>query len=179
MKNQELEYYNQFAGFLQKYEDTNAKEQAGGDNKNIKLVSGDTKAHLKNKLDELAQELKNPFKHIRNWIKGEMINLGTLISAIGEKDLCEVRKANTLKKLADERDTLEKLNANKFSFKTVFKSKTSKDKTTMQLVANIAQRERDIKNWDEIKRFLVVYIAEIAIPDYKKRKMQNYIGAMQ
>jgi hypothetical protein len=108
-----------------------------------------------------------------------MINLGTLISSIGEKDLCEVRKANTLKKLADERDTLEKLNANKFTFKTIFKSKTAKDKTTLQLVANIAQRERDIKNWDEIKRFLVVYIAEIAIPDYKKRKMQNYLGAMQ
>ena len=58
----------------------------------MKLVSGDTKAHLKNKLDVLAAELQNPFKHIRNWIKGEMMNLESLMEAIGEKEACDHRK---------------------------------------------------------------------------------------
>ena len=31
----------------------------------------------------------------------------------------------------------------------------------------IAQRERDIENWDVIKRFLVIYLAEIAIPEFR------------
>jgi len=48
----------------------------------------------------------------------------------------------------------------------------------MEILANIQQRERDIANWDEIKRFLTVYLAEIAIPDFKKRKMFKYINAM-
>jgi hypothetical protein len=30
--------------------------------------------------------------HIRNWVKGEMLYLGALIAAIGEKESCEVRK---------------------------------------------------------------------------------------
>jgi len=62
--------------------------------------------------------------------------------------------------------------------KTFFKSASGKDKKKMEILANIQQRERDIANWDEIKRFLTVYLAEIAIPDFKKRKMFKYINAM-
>jgi hypothetical protein len=60
-------------------------------------VSGDTQSHLKNKLDLLAAELQNPFLHIRNWIKGEMFNLGALISAISEKEACDIRKQQAIK----------------------------------------------------------------------------------
>jgi len=56
------------------------------------LISGDSKAHLRNKLDELAEQLTNPFVHIRNWVKSEMLNLGALIAAIGEKESCDHRK---------------------------------------------------------------------------------------
>lgn len=52
----------------------------------VKLIDGDSKAHLKNNLEELTNELKNPFKHIRNWIKGEMLGLAALIAAIAEKE---------------------------------------------------------------------------------------------
>ena len=62
------------------------------DGNTVKLVSGDTKAHLKNKLDLLSQELVNPFIHIRNWIKGEVMNLQALMSDIGEKESCDHRK---------------------------------------------------------------------------------------
>ena len=89
----------QFADFLQKYEDGNAKGTETSTDKDgvqdttcVKLVSGDTKAHLKNKLDTLGKELQNPFKHIRNWIKGEVMNLESLMAAIGEKESCDVRK---------------------------------------------------------------------------------------
>ena len=134
---------------------------------------------MRNKLDELAEELTNPFVHIRNWVKSEMLNLGALIAAIGEKESCDHRKQQTIKKLAEERELCEKLNQNKFSMKTFFKSASGKDKKKMEILANIQQRERDIANWDEIKRFLTVYLAEIAIPDFKKRKMFKYIHAMQ
>lgn len=94
--------------------------------KNVKLVSGDTKAHLKNKLDELAKKLQNPFIHIRNWIKGEMLNLEALMASIGEKESCDVRKANSIKKLAEEKELNAKLSQGKFTFKGMFKSKDSK-----------------------------------------------------
>ena len=103
MKETELKYYKQFADFLQKYEEGNEKEKAnsitpgqssGAADKyaHVKLVSGDTKAHLKNKLEVLSKELQNPFIHIRNWVKGEMMNLECLMQAIGEKESCDIRK---------------------------------------------------------------------------------------
>ena len=180
MKEQELKYYKSFADFLQKYEEGSEKQSAnlGQNYKNIKLVSGDTKAHLKNKLDELAKDLLNPFKHIRNWVKGEMLNLEALMAAIGEKESCDVRKANAIKKLADEKELNAKLSQGKFTFKGMFKSKDSKAKQQITVLAKIQQRERDIENWDIVKRFLVVYLAEVAIPDFKKKKVEKYVFAM-
>jgi len=143
------------------------------------LVSGDTKAHLKNKLDFLAKNLQNPFVHIRNWIKGEMMNLECLMAAIGEKESCDHRKQMAVKKLASDREYMHKLNQGKFHIKSVFKSKSSKTKQQQIMLERIAQRERDIENWDTIKRFLIVYLAEIAIPEFNKKKVQKYIWAMQ
>lgn len=94
LKDQELKYYQQFADFLGKYEEGIEKSQVSlGSNQNFKIVSGDTQSNLKNKLNILSNErLRNPFIHIRNWIKGEMLNLGALIDAIGEKEACDLRK---------------------------------------------------------------------------------------
>lgn len=50
-------------------------------------------------MDDLTSELKNPFKYIRNWIKGEMLGLAALIAAIAEKESCDTRKANAIKRL--------------------------------------------------------------------------------
>lgn len=134
MKEQELLYYKQFADFLQKYEDGNEKsgepagDKSGGSHKynHVKLVSGDTKAHLKNKLDTLGKELQNPFKHIRNWIKGEVMNLEALMQAISEKESCDVRKQNAIKKLAADKELNMKLAEGKFTIKSAFKSKSGK-----------------------------------------------------
>ena len=96
MKYQELRYYKQFADFLLKFEEGSAEENKGvvgtKEDKTIRIVAGDSKAQLKNKLDDLADQLTNPFVHVRNWVKSEMLNLGALIAAIGEKESCDHRK---------------------------------------------------------------------------------------
>lgn len=35
-----------------------------------------------------------------------------------------------------------------------------------------------MENWDKIKKVLTIYLAEVAIPFYKERKTDKYIGAM-
>lgn len=125
MKEQELKYYKQFAEFLQKYEEANEKRRQQFSD--VKLVSGDSKSHLKNKLDELSVSLTNPFKHIRNWIKGEVMNLESLMSAISEKEACVIRKQKAIKSLQDKRELIAKINQGKFSIKTMLKSKDQKN----------------------------------------------------
>lgn len=130
MKDQELRYYKQFADFLQKYEESQEKSTVtlGDKTLQVKLIAGDTKVNLKNKLDDLSNDLTNPFKYIRNWVKGEMMSLGALISAIGEKESCDVRKQAAIKKLADDRTLNSKLGAGKFTIGGIFKSKNDKAK---------------------------------------------------
>ena len=66
-----------------------------------------------------------------------MMNLGALIAAIGEKESCDHRKQQTIKKLAEERELCEKLNQKKFNIKTLFKSESGKEKKKMEILANI------------------------------------------
>ena len=70
----------------------------------------------------------NPFKHVRNWIKGEMMGLAALIAAIAEKDSCDVRKGNAVKRLREDRHMNEKMGEGKFVFKNIFKGKNGKAK---------------------------------------------------
>lgn len=74
---------------------------------------------------------------------------------------------------------MKKLAEGKFTMKAVFKSSSSKIKQQTQLLEKIAQTERDIENWDTVKRFLIVYLAEIAIPEFRQTKVIKYITAMQ
>ena len=66
--------------------------------------------------------MQNPFKHIRNWIKGEMMELGALLECIGKKEGIESTKLKAMSKLRDDKNTVEKISTGKFSVSTLFKS---------------------------------------------------------
>ena len=67
--------------------------------------------------------MKNPFKHIRNWIKGELRRIGSLIEAISRWVSLEVRKNDTIRRVKDEKVTLAKLSSNSFVLGAMFKNK--------------------------------------------------------
>jgi len=73
---------------------------------------------------------------------------------------------------------MAKLDAGKFTLKSMFSSKNAKAKLIGKVQSEICQLERDIENWEVVKRFLIVYIAEIAIPEYSAKKVAKYIQAM-
>ena len=133
---------------------------------------------MKGKIESLSKELKNSFMHIRNWIKLEMMNMETLILAIHEKDLCYQRKHKSMKALQEQQKLLKKIDEGKFTFKTMLKSKSSKDTYKLELLQSIQQKEKDIDNWDEIKKYITVYIIEKAIPLYQDRKSIGYQEAI-
>jgi hypothetical protein len=133
---------------------------------------------MKGKIESLSKELKNSFMHIRNWIKLEMMNMETLILAIHEKDLCYQRKHKSMKALQEQQKLLKKIDDGKFTFKTMLKSKGAKDTYKLELLQSIQQKEKDIDNWDEIKKYITVYIIEKAIPLYQDRKSIGYQEAI-
>ena len=61
----------------------------------------------------------------------------------------------------------------------MFKKASQKQEMIHEVTMKIQQRQKDVENWDLIKRFLSIYLAEVAIPHFKKKKNKKYIGAMQ
>lgn len=57
-----------------------------------------------------------------------MMGLAALISAIGEKESCDVRKQAAIKRLASDRQLNQKLGDGKFTLGGLFKNKNDKAK---------------------------------------------------
>ena len=56
----------------------------------------------------------------------------------------------------------------------MLKSKSSKDQYKLELLQSIQQKQNDISNWDEIKKYITIYIIEKAVPLFKERKAMGY-----
>ncbi len=126
IKEMEVNYYREFSDFLTKYEETNTKKQKAGDPPSMRLVTGGL--DLKQKLTENA--LRNPFKHVRNWIKGEMLEIQCLMECVSRKEGVEASKNKAVSKVRDNKDTVDKMNAGKFTLKGLFKSQSGKASET-------------------------------------------------
>lgn len=80
--------------------------------------------------------------------------------------------------MKDKKETVDKLSTGKFTLKGMFKSKDGKASSTQSILQSISQGEKDIQNYEIIKNYLIIYLAEIAIPAFKHQKMENYVKAM-
>jgi len=80
-------YYKDFAGFLEKYEDSkNSVSNETGALAHVRLISGSDQDALKGKLEKMTTQQTNPVRHISYWVKGEVLSLESLIAAITYKD---------------------------------------------------------------------------------------------
>lgn len=130
----EVNYYKDFADFLVKYEDSNGKKAKADDPLVARLLTGDTRHDLKQKLTDNASAMRNPFKHVRNWIKGEIMDLHCVLECIARKEGVESTKAKAITKVKDNKETVEKMNTGKFTFKAMFRSNTSKGLETQSIL---------------------------------------------
>jgi hypothetical protein len=134
IKEMEVNYYKDFADFLVKYEESNAKKAKSDDPLVARLLTGDTRLDLKQKLTDSASSMRNPFKHVRNWIKGEVYDLQCVLECIARKEGVESTKAKAISKVKDSKDTVEKMNTGKFTFKGMFMSNSSKASETQNIL---------------------------------------------
>lgn len=76
MKDQEVLYYKNFVDFLVRYEEVSMKPSQEQDpNVSTTLLYGVWGDELKSKLTKTAENIKNPFKTMRNWVKSELMEL--------------------------------------------------------------------------------------------------------
>lgn len=144
----------------------------------VRLITGDRNAALKDKLDLMSQQHANPFVHINDWVKGEVWCLEALVEAVACKDQCDSKKRDAEKEIVSLTETINKLNANKFTFGSMFKSEAGRKEEAMKKETVRSELQKDVKLYDVLKKYLTIYLATVAIPNYKKQRIESYVRAM-
>ena len=74
------------------------------------MFAGDGKRiDMKEKMVRLSDSLTNPFMYVKNWIKGEIMDLESLLRAITKKESIENMKLDAMSKLKNDRSTVDKM----------------------------------------------------------------------
>lgn len=79
----------------------------------------------------MTQQHNNPFLHINYWVKGEVWCLEALKEAIAQKDDMDKRKQVCENEIVSLTEKINKLNANKFTFGSMFKNEAGKKQDAM------------------------------------------------
>jgi hypothetical protein len=95
------------------------------------------------------------------------MELSALLECISRKEGIEATKSKAVSKVKDSKEIVDKMSTGKFTIKGLFKSQTSKASETQNILQLISQTEKDIMNYEIIRNFLIVYLAEVAIPAFK------------
>ena len=102
------------------------------------------------------------------WVKGEVWCLEALNEAVSEKNKCDTRKKNVESEIVSITDTINKLNAGKFTFGSMFKGDAGKKEEAIAKETVRSELQKDVKLYDTLKSYLTIYLATVAIPSYKK-----------
>ena len=179
IKKAEREYYTHFSGFLEKYEETKMKKTARtGELAHVQLISGDQQQGLKQKLAEIGASFQNPFIHISNWVKGEVLTLDALIKCVEQIHNIEAMKRKTIEAIKDTEETIRKLNSGQFTFSGMLRDESGKKQLALEKDRAKLELQEDVLNFDVIKKILTIYMATVAIPDFQKNAKTRYIIAM-
>lgn len=176
----QLDAYKDFSEFLSQYESTTmniySSESIQG---HYKMISDTDNNTMRAQIEALAQKVDNPFIRFKYWVKEEIIDLHALLQAVGQKNGLEGRRHKLEGKIKSANNELEKLNAGKKTFKTLFKSQSGKASTITNLTTFIAQAEKDIEIYDKLIKVVTVYLAEKVIPQFKSQKVRGYVASLK
>jgi hypothetical protein len=106
---------------LDKYEELNMNNYSEGKSDN--LVLGDaSNRELKDQMDHLIENMKNPFEEMYHWCKGEIYDLQAMVEAVSCKDMIEKSYKRLENKKMDTQKDLENVNQGRKTVRTIFKN---------------------------------------------------------
>lgn len=141
--------HSSFGNFLSKYEENTVAVYGLADFSNNRVVSNTDDGQVRDSIDNLPKQLDNPYRKFKHWIKEEIIDFHALVEAISQREVIENWKQKAESKRKSSQNTLDKLNAGKKTFKTIFKSASSKANEITNLTQIIAQCSADIENFEK------------------------------
>lgn len=138
------------------------------------LFENDKKRHLKDRLDNLKEEMENPYQILRRFIKWEMLDLEAMIETIESKNEI-IRRRDKLKSsiLKDTQEIKKLQNGSRF-----FMSHSYKVNRITVLNDRIELTEREIDCAEVLMKIIYLYQQDVAIPFFRMDKLGVYNGAI-
>lgn len=115
-------------GLLDKYEDVNMNCYTENSPDKLVLNNPENK-QLKDQMDHMIDNQKNPFEEMYHWCKGEIYDIKSILFAIEQKMALEKLLKKTETKKSNTQSDLENVNQGRKTIRTVFKSE--KDASSM------------------------------------------------
>lgn len=143
------------------------------------MVGDPSSPELKDKCEELSEQLSNPFLDFHNWLLGEISDIEALQEAIGFRDKTIAHKNKLETKKKTDTEELNKLNAGKKTLKTLFKSQSGKQTKITLLSSSITQTEKDIEETEKIVKMIEVHLGESVLPAFKVSQTKAYYSICQ
>ena len=98
-----------------------------------RILTRSDKPDLKQRIEEQTAKFKNPYKDAYLWIKGELLEIKGMYDAIlGREMVMKAQLAVEQKKRSDQTE-MQKLSEGKTTLKSVFKSKSKKEESILNL----------------------------------------------
>eukprot|EP00349_Pseudokeronopsis_sp_Brazil_P010769 CAMPEP_0202977490 /NCGR_PEP_ID=MMETSP1396-20130829/84278_1 /ASSEMBLY_ACC=CAM_ASM_000872 /TAXON_ID= /ORGANISM="Pseudokeronopsis sp., Strain Brazil" /LENGTH=287 /DNA_ID=CAMNT_0049716239 /DNA_START=131 /DNA_END=995 /DNA_ORIENTATION=+ len=112
-----------FLNLVDKYEEVNMRTYV--DNNDARLVLWkEQNRHIKEKIDNVVDNLKNPFDEMYNWCKGELYDLHALADAVGARDNIEKNLKKLEQRKKDLQVDLDNVQTGKKSVRTLLKNQS-------------------------------------------------------
>ena len=159
---------------FQQYEDHNLKAYISEKYKKFVLFSNPDKTSAKLIVEELPNQMQNPFKVLKLWVKWEQLDIMAMIEAIEQKGVQEaLRHERNMKKVKREKE-LTKLSAGKNTFKSLLMSKNSKVNRITELTRKIQDSEKQLECMDVYLKMVAIQQLFVAVPFFKRDKVALY-----
>lgn len=125
---------------------------------------------VKESIDTVADNLRNPFDDMYNWCKGELYDLHALSDAVLMRENIEKYVKKLEQKKRDLQTDLDNVQTGKKSVRTLLKNQSDTGNMTNQ----IELTEKEIENQQTLLELVTIYLGERVIPQFKNEKIQVY-----
>ena len=139
-----------------------------------RVLSHPTAQELPQQIKENIEKWRNPFKDAYMTLRGEMLDVKAMMSAMQGRKNQEALQAKSESRQRDKKTELEKMTMGKTTLKSFFKSKSTIQKDIDAYTASIQQLDVDIDQYRKLLNFITIYHGQIAIDKFKRMKAQAY-----
>ncbi|CDW81866.1 px domain containing protein [Stylonychia lemnae] len=166
--------HKQLNDLMGQYEDNNLKQYTETRYENFLLFRHPQKTEAKDILESLPNEIVNPFKVMKLWIKWEQLDIMALIDAVDAKSTLERERIRYHSKKTEDSRDLEKLRRGKKTLKTMFLTKKGQVDKITTLNQKVNEADKQIECFDLYYKIIVLQQLHSAIPFFKRDKIQIY-----